>query len=243
MKDFISKITFGFLMAQLFPGAVVVFAIHCAVADRQCQPGESLWRTISEIGPSLFKDTFATVVYLLLSVGVGMCIHGLNWAVLAWLEHVERERDWGSVRGNLWWHKWPIWVQLLSSPLFMLVEIGWLVTRARTADLIMEENVVAVGKDSMDQFNFLQDFYVHFGQFFAHMAYALLIAAVCACSSWISRWDGSRGRLAVFFYFCTSVLFQLGRIQLGSLFKAESVLVKRSAGKTDTKETKSSEGD
>lgn len=225
MKDFISKMTFAFLMAQLSPGAVVVFSVYCVTADRRCQPGDTLWHMISENGPTLFTDTFSIVIFLLLSVGVGMCIHGVNWAVLAWLEHIERERGWNSVRGNLWWHKWPIWVQLLSSPLFMLVEIGWMVARARTADLIMEENVADVDKDNMDQFNFLQDFYAYFGQFFAHMAYALVIAMLCACSSWIGRSDGSRGRLAILLYFGASVLFQLGRVQLGSLFRAERRLV------------------
>lgn len=101
MKDFISKLTFGFLMAQFFPGAVVVFAVRCAIADRHYHPGDTLWHTISEVGPSLFTNTFTMVVLGLLAIGVGMCIHGMNWAVLAWLEHVSDVRHWKSVRVTL----------------------------------------------------------------------------------------------------------------------------------------------
>jgi len=226
MKDFISKLTFGFLMAQLFPGAVVVFAVRCAAADKHCHPGDTLWHTISQIGSSLFSNTFTTVVLGLLAIGVGMCIHGMNWAVLAWLEHVAERKHWKSVRGDLWWHKWPIWLQLLLSPVFMLVEILWLLSCARLMDLIMEENVSGISPDKMEQFNFLQDFYLNFGQFFAHMAYALLFTTICACTCLIGRWDGSRVGLAILFYFSTSMLFLLGRIQLGSLFWAEAGLVR-----------------
>ena len=225
MKDFISEMTFGFLMAQLFPGATVVFAIACVYADKYCTYGGAFGRTLSEVGSFLFSDTVTAVVLVLLAVGVGMCIHGLNWAVLAWLEHVSAVRGWKTVRGNLWWHTWPIWLQLLLSPLFMLVEILWLVWRAKLTDLLMEENVPSISKDKMEQFNFLQDFYLHFGQFFAHMAYALLLTTVCACMCLIRRWGGSRLELAILLYLSTSVLFLLGRVQLGSLFGAEAALV------------------
>jgi hypothetical protein len=225
MKDFFSKLTFGFLMAQFLPGAVVVFAVRCAFADKDCQPGDTLWHTASEIGSSLFSNTFDAVALGLLAVGVGMFIHGMNWAVLAWLEHVSNVRHWQSVRGDLWWHKWPMWLQLLLSPVFMLVEIVWLLVRASLLDLLMEENVSHVSSDKMEQFNFLQDFYLHFGQFFAHMAYAVLFTTLCACVCVIGRWDASRIGLAILFYFTTSGLFLLGRIQLGTLFQAEADLI------------------
>jgi hypothetical protein len=237
MKDFISKLTFGFLMAQLFPGAVVVFAIRCVAADKYCQPGDTLWHTMSQIGSSLSSDNiFTTVVLGLLAIGVGMCIHGLNWAVLAWLEHVAEMRGWRSIRGDLWWHRWPIWSQLLLSPVFMVVEVLWLLGGAKLMDLIMEENVPGVGSDKMDHFNFLQDFYLHFGQFFAHMAYALLVTTICVCTCLIGKWDKGRVELAILFYLSTSMLFLLGRIQLGSLFGAEASLVRGSV--SDTSESK-----
>lgn len=225
MKDFISKMTFGFLMAQLFPGATVVLAAACVWTDKYCTFGASFGRTLSEVGASLFRDALTTAIVVLLAVGVGMCIHGLNWAVLAWLERVAERRGWPSVRGCLWWHKMPILGQLLLSPVFMLVEILWLVWRARLTDLLMQENVPCISKDKMEQFNFLQEFYLHFGQFFAHMAYALLFTTACACACLITRSDGGRLRLAVLFYLSTSVLFLLGRIQLGSLFQAEAGLL------------------
>lgn len=89
----------------------------------------------------------------------------------------------------------------------------------------MNENIPGISPDRMEQFNFLQDFYLHFGQFFAHMAYALLFTTVCACMCLVGRWDGSRVGIAILLYFSTSVLFLLGRIQLGSLFWAEAALV------------------
>lgn len=243
MKDFISKVTFGFLMAQLFPGAIVVFAVACVYTDKYCTYGSGFWRTMSEIGSRLFGDVFATVIIALLAVGVGMCIHGLNWAVLAWLEHVSDVKGWRTVRGDLWWHTWPIWLQLLLSPLFMVVEVAWLLGRAKLTDLLMQENALDVASDKMDQFNFLQDFYLHFGQFFAHMAYALLVATICAGTCLIVRWHASRVGLTALFYFSTSVLFLLGRIQLGSLFLAETVLVERSKRKTGVNETDPSRGE
>jgi len=225
MKDFISKVTFGFLMAQLFPGALVVFAITCALSPDAYKSGESCRQIIMDVGSAWFVNNFKAASFLLVSIAIGMCIHGVNWAVLAWLEHVQEKKHWGTLRNELYWHKLPVWLQLLISPLAMIIEALWLLTAGNLDCLIMNENVSRINSNKMPQFTFLQDFYLYFGQFYAHMAYALLITTICIMICCIGNFGVSRLGIVVLSYFFTSIFFLLGRIQLGSLFWAEEQLL------------------
>ena len=215
-------------MAQLLPGAVVVFAISCASNTKTHGSEEPFRQVILNVGSAWFEDSFKTVSFLLISVAVGMCIHGLNWAILAWLEFVQRKKGWRSLRGDLYWHKLPIWLQLLVSPFAMIIEVLWLFTAKKLMCLIMDENVSRIDSDKMPQFIFLQEFYLYFGQFYAHMAYAFLITTICSLICCIRSFGLACLAIVVLFYFCTSMFFLLGRIQLGSLFGAEEQLVKDS---------------
>ena len=226
MKDFISKVTFGFIMAQLLPGAVVVFAITCASSAKTCGSEEPFGQVILNVGSAWFGDSFMAVSFLLISVAVGMCIHGLNWAILAWLECVQEKKGWQSLRGDLYWHKLPVWLQLLVSPFAMIIEVLWLLTARKLKYLIMDENVSRIDSDKMPQFIFLQEFYLYFGQFYAHMAYAFLITTICSLICCIRSFGLARSAIVILFYFFTSMFFLLGRIQLGSLFGAEEQLAK-----------------
>lgn len=225
MKDFISKVTFGFIMAQLLPGAVVVFAITCASSSEARESEESFRQAILNVSFQWFGDSLKATCFLLISVAVGMCIHGLNWAILAWLEWVSDKKGWESVRGDLYWHKLPLWLQLIISPVAMIIEVIWLLVAGKLDYVIMRENVPRIDKDKMSQVTFLQDFYLDFGQFYAHMAYVLLTTTICSVICCIRSFELVRLAVAVFLYISTSVFFLLGRIQLGSLFGAEEELV------------------
>lgn len=212
-------------MAQLLPGAVVVFTITCASNSKANGSEEPFRQVILNVGSAWFGDGFKAASFLLISVAAGMCIHGLNWAVLAWLEHVQEQKEWKSLRSDLYWHKLPIWLQLFISPFAMIIEVLWLLTAKNLDVLIMEENVPRINSNKMEQFNFLQEFYLHFGQFYAHMAYAFLITTVCSLVCCIRSFGLAFLGIVILFYFFTSMFFLLGRIQLGSLFWAEEQLV------------------
>ena len=223
MKDFVSKVTFGFLMAQLLPGAVVVFALTCLYQDLRA-PNIAVGQLLLNCTQGWFHSSLATILFLFVATAIGMLIHGLNWTILALLEH-----KYECVRGDIPWHKLPLWLQIIVSPYAMLIEIWWLIVAPNLVCLIMDENVPRIRADEMPQFTFLQEFYLHFGQFYAHMAYAFLIAVLCSLICLIANVGWARLGVSVSLYFCTSVFFLLGRIQLGSLFEAETILKNKSS--------------
>lgn len=217
MKDFISKATFSFLMAQLLPGAVVVLAFTCFFSDHGNQ-GSGLYELIIFTGEWWFESTFRTILFLFVATAVGMLIHALNWTVLAWLE-----RKYENSRKSFW-HEKCILFQVFVSPIKMFLEVGWLLFAPDIDSLTMEENIHKIADKQMDQFSFLQDFYLYFGQFYAHTAYALLITTILSVVCQIVKPGRTRFTLSIGLYFLTSTFFLLGRVQLGSLFKAERTL-------------------
>lgn len=223
MKDFISKVTFGFLMAQLLPGAIVVFSFTCFFRDL-CEPVSSLQNLLLNSGEFWFSSTLMTLIFLFISVSIGMLIHGWNWTVLAWLEYEAAEKGYETVRGDLPYHKLCLFLQIIISPVVMIYEVLSLLTARPLTSLTMDENVARLPDNKMQQFTFLQDFYLHFGQFYAHMGYAFLIALPCCLICCIVNFDWARLVIVICLYFLTSEFFLLGRIQLGSLFEAESIL-------------------
>jgi len=225
MKDFISKITFGFLMAQLLPGAIVVFAITCVT--KVDSDTTSLKELLENVGQDWFGTTLSTILFIFVAVSIGMMIHGLNWTVLAWLENKGDPQSLKSAR-ETWLHKRWFWLQLLLSPFFMVYEILNLLFRAPNIDcLTMDENISNIKEDSMESFLFLQEFYLNFGQFYAHVAYAFLITTICTLIHYINNRTCTIFMMLIFIYFLTSLFFLLGRIQLGSLFKAEIELAEK----------------
>ena len=55
MKDFISKITFGFLMAQLLPGAVEVIAFTCMIGNNELESDTCLKQMLGCIDNHWFR--------------------------------------------------------------------------------------------------------------------------------------------------------------------------------------------
>ena len=228
-KEVFSKFTFGFLMAQLFPGIVAVSAVSLAVrASRTEQVVEDLWPFMGTVWEEMFTKPIWIPLYLFLAVGTGMLIHGLNWTVLAWLENhknIEKPKPaWKS-----FWHRRLILFQLLAGPIKMVAEILWLLSARGIRPLVMEENAPRIKPDYMPNFTFLQDFYLYFAQFYSHTAYALLISIPCfiitLCSVGLTI---GRCGLLLLLYCATSIFFLLGRVQLTTLFKAELMLCNQS---------------
>jgi len=221
-KEVFSKFTFGFLMAQLFPGVVAVSAV-CLAA--RVSGAEEPVTDLSGFAVSAWEGMFTKPAwipaFLFVAVGTGMLIHGLNWTVLAWLENHADGEESKSASKSLW-HGWPVVLQLLLGPIKMVLEILWLLIALGLEKLKMEENVSRIKPKHMPNFIFLQEFYLYFGQFYAHTAYALLFATVC----WLVTlchvgWSVSRALLLAALYLGASVFFLIGRVQLTTLFKAE----------------------
>lgn len=221
MKDFISRVTFGFLMAQLFPGALVIFGFTCFLSNCKCE-NRLFSKLIVGSGQCWLESTFHTLLFIFMATGIGMLIHGLNWTVLAWLESkYQNSRE-------SFWHEKRLFLQLLISPVKMLLEIGWLLWAPNVDSLTMEENIHKIPDEKMSHFSFLQDFYLHFAQFYAHTAYALLVTTILSLICNFMRFDLDQIIYSIALYSLTSLFFLLGRIQLGSLFKAERLLKEES---------------
>ena len=239
MKEFLSKFTFGFLVAQLVPGAVGVVFVSMVVAayawDSRQPSGAALFQRAIEQWS--FGEGDQVVIFLVCSIGTGLLIHGINWTVLAWLENGSdgrAKRD-GEPTGtedamlvhpvsSSFWHDWRIIWQLLLGPVKMTCEAASLPFRARgISQLVMDENVTEIRASHEPLFNFVQDFYLYFAQFYAHTAYALLLGLAClAWSLWLIGvgWAEAVILMAAL-YLLTSVLFLLGRVQYTSMCTAE----------------------
>lgn len=227
MNDFVSKATFGFLMAQFIPGAIALYAVACAY---NAAFDESL-RSLFSIGTrtlELWSGTAAQQLFLIgLCTGAGMTLHGLHWAVLGYLEYSNSREDRCGAVSESAWHQLPIAVQVLLGPAQILVETVQFLLQAKSIEApAIEENVTRVPAGKMPAFGFLQDFYLGFAQFYAHTAYALLLALPCiaVCLGYC----GVSGRRLVFFlltWVACGLFFVIGRIQLMALFKAEETLL------------------
>ncbi|MFA6186154.1 MAG: hypothetical protein WC770_02935 [Phycisphaerae bacterium] len=238
MKDVISKMTFSFLMAQFLPGAVVMFSAICAFGRVANQPNNSCGTKIAyipiEAAKSSLASPFHIIGFVFLSVAIGMLIHGIHWVTLGGLEHYATKKNKEHSIRDLWWYKnIPAFPLIAFAPIIMAMEVICFLLVRRIDSLTMDENVSDIPKDKIDAFLYLQEFYLSFGQFYAHMAYALAISlffilkALKLCNlSCVQHYS-----FAVGLWLLVGIFFVLGRIQLSSLFKAEREIVK----KTDPK--------
>ena len=240
MKDFVSKITFGFLMAQLVPGMIAVIAITLLFLDK-ASSAANLYSALTISMEHWTGSTQKNVLFLFLSTGAGMAIHGLNWTMIGFLESyafreatVERKKELEiendedellALRYNSW-HIRPIYQQLLAGPLRLIFETYLFIFKAKNLDeVLMDENVGQINKDKMAGFDFLQEFYLNFAQFYAHTSYALTLLLICSFSYFIcSSAPKSDIWTIMFIYLLASYFFLVGRIQLSSLFKGEGRL-------------------
>lgn len=225
MKEIFSKFTFGFLMAQFFPGAVVVFSVGCffIIPPKETTSIVNFCKSMVEQWTS---DIPKMVIFGFLSVGFGMSIHSLNWMVLAWLEN----RD-GSRKTRIYdyfYHKKRLVIQILIGPVIMVCEIIGLLFCKSIDILRMEENLPHIKPEKIPAFTFLQDFYLYFAQFYLHTSYALLFGIPIFLLCVQEYADCYRFcLLLVSGYCCVGYLFVAGRVQLLTLFKAECEMIEK----------------
>lgn len=217
MKDLVSKLTFGFFMAQLVPGGLSVLALFMLVTAIQ-HPGFEALRTLADYClTTAFSSVPASILSLGTSVAFGMLLHGVNWAAIGYGEVIHK-----TIFDSKW-HSRRLFVQVLLAPFQIISECWMLAVGAKSIPQAgIRENVVKLGSDRMQQFQFLQDFYLHFAQFYAHASYALLVAfAAQAGLLFVMGTTLWRLILAAATYLLAGMYFVLGRIQFYSLFRAE----------------------
>lgn len=249
MKDAFSKVTFGFFMAQFFPGAIVVLALTVSLSVARATAAFGPLDGATEALETWVKGdlTHRQFAFLLLSIGAGMLIHGLNWAVIAYFENVRTMPDneksdpqYGSVNATPWSDQ-KVWSLIATGPIWLAYEIASLLLRGRNLrHLGMDENVTKIPKDSLTQFQFIEDFYLHFSQFYLHSAIAVGFAGSALVLGFIPHlWSGGQtplcaarcqflgewlATLTTLWLLC-GALWTLGRIQLQSMFCAEYDLI------------------
>lgn len=248
MKDFLPTFTFGFLMAQLFPGAVTVLCLTCLYISTGGLPLEAvptMTRLFFAVGDVWFKSTQNSVVFLFLAAATGMFLHGLDWIVLANLESIQeageraavgaRAADDAGVESDHMplvvrfpQHERPLIVQLLAAPVIMLYELVLLLKARRLASVVTKDNAPYVSSDSATFYTFIQDFYLYFAQFYVHTSYALLCGLPALLWTFFRMgFTPRRGLLLALLYALMNLFFLMGRAHLGSLFRAERVMKSR----------------
>lgn len=217
-------------MAQLFPGAVVLLSIStCVFANQSTAYTISL---AAETALNFWTSSSANYLFaFMISMGLGMAIHGLNWSIIGFMEtaYDPDDKDLGIYES--FWHDKRIIYQIILAPIKMVIEIADFLWKGKAIkNMLLRENVGDIPKDKWDAFIFVQNFYLYFAQFYAHTAYALLITL--SCIFWFSLFiNGHWVHIATMAicYVLGGGSFIVSRIQYGSLFTAEYEL----AGKLD----------
>ena len=230
MNDLFSKATFGFLMAQFMPGVIAVFSLVIIYFTATDSAPNSLLGTASAVmalfgGPAVHQLTLIG-----LCTGAGMTIHGLHWSVLGFLENhfadTSKTPPEPRALSKTFGHDWRIWSQVLMGPLKLIAEIFLFFLKGEgIEEAAIQENVPRVPRDQFQAFQFIQDFYLHFSQFYAHTSYALV--ALCGAVSAFSLSNGFTIRRVVVLgalYLLSGLFFLMGRIQLAALFVAENAM-------------------
>lgn len=229
MDQFLSRFTFGLLMAQVFPGGVFLLSLTCPLRAAREPAVTTVSSLFIEVGNLWFSSTKSTVLFLFLAGGLGMLIHGLSWTVMAWLENYKAP-PLTKVRDSFW-HHLPLGFQVFVAPIKMIAELAWVLSAPGIEKVAMEESGSYISPQDKPLYDFFQDFYLYFAQFYAHTAYALLFSVFTLGWTWgMLGFNCRRLLMLVLIYFAASIFFLIGRMQFASLFKAENVLRDR-AGK------------
>lgn len=236
MKGIISKVTFGFLMAQIVPGSIAVnylAFLYLGILSNQ----QDSFSTIATKLCNLWDGSLITQLALVgLCTGFGMLIHRVHWAVLGFLEtHYAIKGEKGTIEAlqpvyTTYWHNDNRFIfQILLGPIKIVVEIFQLLFFAKDIrSVVPEESVHEIDKDKMEAFNFAQDFYLYFAQFYAHTSYALVVGLFSmVINAFILGFSFRCCFLIVNIYILSGLFFLISRIQLGSLFKTEISMKKK----------------
>ena len=229
MQDFFSKVTFGFLMAQFVPGVIVVLSLSFLFTNLF---GNILgFREAINASMDIWVEpTSQLFVFSALAIAAGMAIHGLHWAVLGFLEnHNPKTQHERNSIAESFWHDKRIIFQILLGPVKIVCKIFKMLGSGKSIkELAIQENVGNLDATKIEEFKFLQDFYLHFAQFYAHTSYAMVmlfisVSLAVMCSSTLSfSWPLSFLLLA--FWVGCGFFFTISRVQFQALFQAEESL-------------------
>ncbi|HEX5735269.1 MAG TPA: hypothetical protein VF131_20740 [Blastocatellia bacterium] len=241
MESFLSKFTLGFLMAQLFPGAVTILAFTCPfVAWRTDHYPTTLVELFRTVADKWFVWPRSVILMLFISAGMGMVIHGIDWMVISMMQYKKNDpspedvsvlRDSTPVH-HFMYHKWYTGLQIIVLPVIMIIELFFLLTARDLGKLMQRENIPSIHPNHKQNFDFLQDFYLYFAQFYLHMGYAFLFSIFPLVSALIAI--SKRSGQPIYYwpiiacYFGSSIFFLIGRVQIATLFNAERQIRERS---------------
>lgn len=153
VRDFVNRLTFGFLMAQLVPGVIVVLSACLLYVSLFSQGATSLFSTFSDIIDLWSGSLRAQIAFVGLSVAAGMTIHGLNWAVLGFLETHYAKGSKPKPAAHTFWHDWRIGLQVLVGPVKMLREVIQLLVQGQSIERVaIEENNPFIPQNKVDQY-------------------------------------------------------------------------------------------
>ena len=229
MKELFSKFTFGFLMAQVFPGAISVISISLTINSYGETEG---FQDLYECTMDFWLSSGSQIgVLIILSVAAGMLFHGINWSVLGYLEnYFDRNEE-----GNLISHNenvikfYSLKLEIIYGPWIICKNIFMFIFMGKDINQVtLEENVPKIHKNKMDAFHFIQEFYLYFSQFYLHTSYSLVISLLCApIVAYSLKIDWALAIVCfLLIYLVCGLFFLIGRIQFSSMFRAESQLVK-----------------
>src|SRR4029077_16587213 len=141
MKDILTKATFGFFMAQLFPGSVIVFSIAFVYAVSQGSAPNSILATADRVLTLWNSDSVPQQLFLLaLCIGAGMFVHGIHWTLLGYLEN-KNKSIFNSYDCTL-----PFWLQVVIAPVKLILDTVELFLLARhIKSITLTENAPNVG--------------------------------------------------------------------------------------------------
>jgi hypothetical protein len=229
MGDLLSRATFGFLMAQFFPGAILIYGLMF-LRQSILSPAHTAVRLMASSAMTSLDGSFLYQLSVIaLCTGAGMLIHGIHWAVLGYLESYGASLTKPNPESKktpvfeTFWHGLRLGWQVLLGPVKLLVEIGSMLLFARDLrSLAIEENAGKIDKEHFEAFEFVQDFYLHFSQFYAHLACALAATLpMLLVAFYYSGFSPKRIVGVVALYVLCGAMFVIGRIQLAGLFIAE----------------------
>jgi hypothetical protein len=242
MKDFISRLTFGFVMAQLFPGAVTVFALTFAYMAFDGSLPNGIVAAVGTVLSTWENGSTAHRIFLAgMFLACGMLIHGIHWTILGTLE-----QEWSLGKSKLdpepkssfdfERDRTSLAYQFLIGPFRFFHELYLVIRRRGVIRAAGRENVARIDDCWMKQHEFMQDFYLYPAQFYAHTSYAL-ICCLLALLGFMARFGSGgftygltprRAFLFVLLYMASSAFFILARVQLATLFRAERDLIDQS---------------
>lgn len=221
MKDVVSRIVSGFIMAQLFPGALLVFSLSILYFSLPPSNPASLYQVANSVVTSLESASVLRNLALFGFVtGAGMFIHGLHRAVVGAVV----QRSGSPFRSGA--YEGALWLQILIGPAVILREIFDLLFRTKGIRAAsVSESIPPIEPALVAHVHRIQDLHLDLARFFLHTAYAL-IGTLGSLAGFIlvAGFTWRRLSLLLVLYLLTGVLFMLGRVQLDSLLTAEQEL-------------------